>query len=141
MDFKERFKGRTTTMKKEGFIDTFEAPNNPVTKSQATFQPYSSSKMTSAAMTSYTNNNVTNSRQFNPQPVENRQPSYPVTSYSEFKGPINNSYPNQGGLTHQGTGFNQNSTIKNPYLVNNPYTSLDMQEYQMNQGNMMRDSR
>lgn len=53
MDFKERFKGRTTTMKKEGFIETFETPANPVMKSQVNFQLQSASKIPSAAATGF----------------------------------------------------------------------------------------
>lgn len=47
MDFKERFKGRTTNMKKEGFMETFAATTNPVTKSQSNSQLPSASKISS----------------------------------------------------------------------------------------------
>lgn len=33
MDFKDRFKGRTTVIRKEGVIDTFGDVSNPVQKS------------------------------------------------------------------------------------------------------------
>jgi len=133
MDFKERFKGRTTNMKKEGFIDTFASGSNPVSKSQSNSQLPSSSKINSTVTNDFQAiaGPILNQRHVGQHSVENRPhvQAYPPHSYS--KSPVGHSYIQN--VPAQQSSYSQNSSaIKNPYLVNNPLPSFDMQE---NQGN------
>jgi hypothetical protein len=130
MNFKERFQGRTTTMKKEGFIETFAAQSNPVGKSQSNSQLPSSSKINSTVTNSFQVNTTSHQRHFGQHSVENRPQVQAYPSHSYSKSPVGHSYPNQNVPTQHSSASCNTSAVKNPYLVSNPFPSFDMQEDQ-----------
>jgi hypothetical protein len=123
MDFKERFKGRTSIMNKEGVIGIVSSSGRPIDKTQTNFQPTQTSNV------SMKKENVNMSKNYQASPMLQ---SGGRTANVEYPEPDSLS-PKMMFNPMQKLTPNRSQPIQpmikdNPFLVNNPYPSIEPSE-------------
>jgi len=133
MDFKDRFKGRTSTISKEGVINNLNAPStNPVQKSFSNNQLSARSKAPTPLSHNDNQPSLTYQRNSIEQGLEkNRGGPMPgvLPPHSYSKSPVSrNTFSNNPSRLP--TGSVSVTPSKNPYFVQNPFPSLEQMERQ-----------
>lgn len=124
MDFKERFKGKTSIVSKEGIINNLAAPSsNPVLKSTSNTQLQVSTPVNQNQ--SYSQNST--HQRFVPQYSPEGKPPLPtkLPTQSQFKNLVDHPNINTTYSSNMPTGSLSGTPGKSPYLVQNPLPNMD----------------